>query len=577
MSNPMRPPHPPRPSAPWQPPSPAGPPAAGREGRTGRTGPAGRRALPAVAALATALALGGCGQGADSRPPGAAPSSSSPAAPIPSWAKVTGPPRVVPAVRDFRPATGNGWRPAKGARIVVPAGEKSSVADEAQLMAKDLGGLPIAWGQQDVRPGDIEIKLTGPANRPDNAPATSTADESYTLTARGGRLTLAAPTDAGVFYATRTVKQAVRTAGGLPEGTVQDRPDRAERGMMLDNARKPFTADWIEARIRQLADLKLNQLQLHFSDDQGFRIQSDSHPQIVSADHLTKDQVRHLIKVGQSLHVTLIPEIDSPGHLGAVLDHYPDLQLRNASGKVLRGAIDISKPQAGALVDALLKEYAQLFPGPYWHLGGDEYQALTVRNPEASYPQLARAARDKYGSGATIKDLATGWLNDRQKTVQSAGKTRIEAWNDGFFADGKVAADKNRTAAYWTGKEIGARDPAAYLGAGRNVLNLNDEYLYYVLGEPNNFTYPTGERIYKSWTPRVLRGTAPVAVPQSDTGPDRIPGARFAIWCDRSQAQTPDQIAAGIKAPLAALAQKTWDPRTPALSWPDFKALVNRL
>ncbi|AJC56404.1 putative glycosylhydrolase [Streptomyces sp. 769] len=489
---------------------------------------------------------------------------------------MTGPPHIVPAVRDFRPSNGIGWRPTKGARIVVPAGEKSTVADEAQLMAKDLGGLAVVWGNQDVRPGDVEVKLSGGAKGPDNPPG-STVDESYTLAARGGRLTLTAPTDAGVFYGTRTVKQAVRNAGGLPEGTIEDGPDRPQRGMLLDNARKPFTADWIEARIRQLADLKLNQLQLHFSDDQGFRIQSDSHPDIVSADHLTKDQVRHLVKVGQSLHVTLIPEIDSPGHLGAVLDHYPDLRLRNASGTPLRGAIDISKPQAGALIDSLLKEYAQLFPGPYWHLGGDEYQALMSSDPEARYPQLAKAAQDKYGPGATIKDLATGWLNDRQKTVQAAGKTRIEAWNDGFFAGGKVAADKNRTVAYWTGKEIGARDPAEFLREGRTVLNLNDEFLYYVLGEPNNFTYPTGERIYKSWTPLVLRHTSPVSVPSSLTGADRIPGARFAIWNDRAQAQTAQQIAAGIRMPLAALAQKTWDPRTPALSWPDFKALVNRL
>ncbi|MGG2458314.1 beta-N-acetylhexosaminidase [Streptomyces sp. RGM 3693] len=569
MSNPMRPPRLSRPSASPRPPLQAAPAA----------GPAARRALLAAPVLAGALVLGGCAQGADSQPPGAAPSSSSPAAPIPSWARVTGPPHIVPAVQDFRPADGNGWRPTKGARVVVPAGEKSTVADEAQLMAKDLGGLAVVWGKQDVRPGDIEVKLSGSAgaNRPDNAPPGNTADESYTLAARGGRLTLTAPTDAGIFNGTRTVKQAVHNAGGLPEGTIEDRPDRPERGMLLDNARKPFTADWIEARIRQLADLKLNQLQLHFSDDQGFRIQSDSHPEIVSADHLTKAQVRHLIKVGQSLHVALVPEIDSPGHLGAVLDHHPDLQLRNASGTVLRGAIDISKPQAGELIDSLLKEFGQLFPGPYWHLGGDEYQALTASNPEASYPQLAKAARDKYGSGATIKDLTTGWLNDRQKTVQAAGKNRIEAWNDGFFAGGKVAADSNRRVAYWTGKEIGARDPAEFLREGRTVLNLNDEYLYYVLGEPNNFTYPTGERIYKSWTPRVLRGTSPVNVPESQTGADRIPGARFGIWCDHAQAQTAQQIAAGIKLPLAALAQKTWDPRTPALSWTDFKALVNRL
>ncbi|UQA93458.1 beta-N-acetylhexosaminidase [Streptomyces halobius] len=539
-----------------------------------------------AAVLAIVPALTSCSGAADTRPPGSPGASPhpTPAVPTPTWAKVEGPPRTVPAVRAFRPADGRGWRPSKSARVVVPDGAKSTVADEARLLAKDLGGLPVVWGKQTVRPGDIELKLTGKAGkgRSDNAPARNAADESYTLTARDTRLTLTAPTDAGVFYGTRTVKQAVRAAGGLPEGTIEDRPDRPRRGMMLDNARKPFSAKWIEDRIRELGDLKLNQLHLHFSDDQGFRIESDTHPEIVSRDHLTKDQVRHLVRLARSRHIAVVPEIDSPGHLGAVLKQYPDLQLRTAQGSRVRGAIDISKPESAELVDSLLREYAELFSNPkgtdaYWHLGGDEYQALMSSNPESRYPQLAQAAREKYGSNGTIEDLATGWLNDREKTVRAAGKNRIEAWSDGFFAGGRVKPPKDRIADYWTGKEIGARDPAAYLREGRTVMNFNDEYLYYVLGEPNQFTYPTGERIYRAWTPRVLRGTSPVAVPEGQTGPDRIPGARFAIWCDLADAQTPQQVADGIRMPLAALAQKTWDPRPPKMSWADFKALADRV
>ncbi|WP_326618914.1 family 20 glycosylhydrolase [Streptomyces decoyicus] len=570
MSNPMRPPRAPRPSASLRLPT--------RPGT--RTGPAARSALPA-AALAGALLLAGCSGAADTEPPGSTSAKMNPSADAtPTWAPVTGTPQVIPAVRDFRRAEGRGWRPSKGARVVVPAGEKSNVADEAQRMANDLG-LGIVYGDQTVRPGDIEVKLTG-KNSDNNVPVRGSADEAYTLTADGTRLTLTAPTDAGIFYGTRTVKQAVRAAGGLPEGTIQDRPDRPQRGLSLDNARKPFTQNWIEARLREIADLKLNQFQLHFSDDQGFRIQSDTHPEIVSADHLTKAQVRQIIALARTLHISVVPELDSPGHLGAVLDHYPALQLRNVQGRVIPGAIDISNPKSAPLIDSLLKEMSELFTNPkgapaYWHLGGDEYQALMSSSPATKYPQLAKAARQKYGSGATIEDLTTGWLNDRQKTVEAKGKNRVEAWNDGFFAGGVVTADKNRMVDYWTGKEAGKRDPAEFLREGRNVMNFNDEFLYYVLGEPNQFVYPTGQRIYQSWTPRVIRGTRPVAVPASMTGPERIPGARFAIWCDLAQAQTAAQVAAGIRLPLAALAQKTWDPGTPALSWTDFKALANRV
>ncbi|MFV2121230.1 beta-N-acetylhexosaminidase [Streptomyces sp. Act-28] len=432
-------------------------------------------------------------------------------------------------------------------------------ADEARLLARELG---IAHrGESPARAGDIELALHGEG-----------APESYTLTTRDGRVRITAPDEAGAFYGTRTVKQALRSGGVVPEGVIRDRPDRPQRGLMIDTARKHFSAAWLEARIREMADLKLNQLGLHFSDDQAFRIESDSHPEVVSRQHLTKAEVRRLVALARSLHVTVIPEIDSPGHLGAVLAAHPSLRLRDARGTVARGAIDIARPEAARIVDELLREYARLFPGRYFHIGADEYRALMASDPEASYPQLAAEARRRHGPGARVQDLATEWLNDRAAVVRAAGK-QPKAWNDGFFRGGSVAADKGVEVEYWTGREIGARPPAEYLSEGREVVNVNDRYLYYVLGEPNQFTYPTGREIYASWTPLVLRGTR--AVPARYSG--QILGARFAVWCDFANAQTQDQVAAGIRMPLRALAQKVWDPREPALPWSEFSALAKRL
>ena len=183
----------------------------------------------------------------------------------------------------------------------------------------------------------------------------------------------------------------------------------------------------------------------------------------------------------------------------------------------MRGAVDIASPASAKIVDELLREYVPLFPGAYWHLGADEYQALVGRDPQASFPQLARAARQRYGPRRGVQDLATGWLNDRAAVVRPLGK-KPKAWNDGFFRGGVVSADKDIQVEYWTGREIGARPPLEYLREGRTVVNLNDEYLYYVLGQPNRFTYPTGQRIYEQWTPLVLRGTTPV--PRAVLGPD---------------------------------------------------------
>jgi hexosaminidase len=438
----------------------------------------------------------------------------------------------------------------------------ADLVDEGRLIAGELG-MKYAGERDDVRTGDLRLAL----NDDEGADP-----ESYTMTVRGGRVTVSGPSDAGVFYGTRTLKQEVHGGGTAPEGVVRDEPAKAQRGFMLDIARKHFTADWIEDRIRELGDLKFNQLGLHFSDDQAFRIESDTHPEIVSPQHLTKAQVKRIVDLAASRHITVVPEIDSPGHLGAVLAAHPDLQLRNAQGVPTRGAIDISKDASAALLDDLLDEYAELFPGDQWHLGGDEYQALTVSDPEASYPQLATAAREAYGSGATVADLATGWLNDRADTVRAHDRT-MRAWNDGFFRGASVPAADDLVVAYWTGKEIGARQPVEYLRAGRKVVNYNDEYLYYVLGQPQTFVYPTGERIYEQWTPRVLRGST--AVPARYDG--QILGGTFAVWCDLANSQTQDQVAAGIRMPLRATVQKLWDPDPPPLSWAQFRALADRL
>ncbi|WMX45411.1 glycoside hydrolase family 20 protein [Streptomyces roseicoloratus] len=488
----------------------------------------------------------------------------SPPAPVPSPTPtktypLSKAPQVVPAVLAHRAARGPGWKPGRDTAVVVAAKDASALADEARLIAAELR-VPYR-GTAAARPGDVSLALGGTG-----------AAESYTLSVRGGGVRITGPDQAGVFYGTRTLKQSVRSTGAIPEGVVTDAPAKPQRGLMVDIARKHYTADWIEARLREMADLKLNQLGLHFSDDQGFRIASDSHPEVVSQQHLGKAEVRRILDLAASLHITVVPEIDSPGHLGAVIAAHPELQLVSATGRTPRGAVDISKPASAKIVDELLREYAALFPGAYWNLGGDEYVALMAKNPEATYPQLARAAAAKYGASGRVQDLATGWLNDRAAVIRPTGKA-MRVWNDGFFAGGVTSADKDLQVGYWTGKEIGARTPVSYLSAGRKVINYNDKYLYYVLGQPNQFVYPTGRLIYEQWTPLVLRGSTPVPARYDS----QILGGSFAIWGDLPNAQTQAQVAAGIRMPLAATAQKLWDARKPALTWAAFQALAGRV
>ncbi|MFE9570034.1 glycoside hydrolase family 20 protein [Streptomyces sp. NPDC006692] len=537
--------------------------------------PRGRRALvlkvvlAGIALLALVIAVwpdddthGGHGGPIDNKRASSGLPSPSPIYPISS------PPRTIPSVREHRPARGPGFRPVDSTRVIVAIGSEG-LSDEGQLLAQELG-VDYALGGP-PREGDIALSLTAPPAGQKAVP------ESYTLTTSGRRVTITGPDEAGVFYGTRTLKQALKGGGVMPEGVVEDHPDKPQRGLSLDIARKQYSAGWIEDQLRQMADLKLNQLELHFSDDQGFRIESASHPEVVSREHLSKREVQRIVALATKLHITVVPEIDSPGHLGAVIAAHPDLQLRDKDGKPVRGAVDIANPEAARIVDDLLREYADLFPGAYWHLGGDEYRALMVKapaTPETTFPGLAAAARAKYGPKATIEDLATGWLNDRAAVLRSAaGGRTFKAWNDGFFPGGTVGADQGREVEYWTGKDPGARPPEDYLAEGRTVVNLNDEYLYYVLGEPNSYKYPTGKRIYEEWTPMVVRGTKSVAAKYAG----QILGGRFAVWSDNAAAQTEEEVARGIRLPLRATAQKLWDSRTPAMDWEEFKSLADRL
>lgn len=233
-----------------------------------------------------------------SRPPSSAAPSPSPS-PTRSY-PLSKTPRTIPAVREHTPARGPGWRPGRGSGVVIGDGS-GSLADEGRLLA---GELRIGYrGEVPARAGDVELALT---------PKAAGGPESYTLRTRDGRVTISGPGEAGVFYGTRTLKQSVRADGSMPEGEVRDRPDRPQRGLNLDIARKHYTAGWIEDRLREMADLKLNQLGLHFSDDQAFRIESDTHPEVVSPEHLTKAEVRHIVALAGRLHIEVVPEIDSP-------------------------------------------------------------------------------------------------------------------------------------------------------------------------------------------------------------------------------------------------------------------------
>ena len=249
-------------------------------------------------------------------------------------------PRTIPALRSWTPA-GSGFQYSAGSRIVA---ESASLNQTAGTLADDLASLTgqrpkIASGP--ARSGDIALAL--------GATDARLGAEGYALTV-GPTLRIAARTDAGAFYGTRSVLQMLHQSRTIRGGHAVDWPETAQRGLMVDVGRKFYTVAWLRDHIRDLAYQKLNYLHLHLSDNLGFRLESSTHPEIVSRDHYTKKDIRELVALGQRYHVTIVPEIDMPGHMDTILAAHPDLRLRSAAGVVSKSMDRMSRANANAPV-----------------------------------------------------------------------------------------------------------------------------------------------------------------------------------------------------------------------------------
>ncbi|MCX5015748.1 family 20 glycosylhydrolase [Streptomyces sp. NBC_00555] len=488
------------------------------------------RLLIATACAVFALALPGVGAGAGAAPAAAA-----------------GPPQTVPALRQWTAGTGT-YTFTDATRIVVDPAFTAQLADEAATFAQDLQALTgrsVAVATGSPAAGDIGLSLGGAA-----LPA-----EGYRMTVAGS-LTIQAGTDTGAFHGTRSVLQLLHQSASVPAGTAVDWPAKAERGLMVDQGRKFFTVDWLKQHIKELAYLKLNYFHFHLSDTFGFRLESSTHPEIVSADHYSKQDIADLVELGRKYHVTIVPEIDTPGHMNAVLAAHPELKLKSSSGAVSPDFIDLSLPGSYTLIKDLINEYLPLFPAPYWHIGADEYVT-----DYAKYPQLLSYARAHYGANATAKDTYYGFVNWADDLVRAGGKT-TRMWNDGIKSgDGTLRPHPGIVVEYWYTYGL---TPQQLADAGHVVANESWTPTYYVLGGAK----PDTKWMYETWTPDRFESGNTLSDPAKN------PGSLIHVWCDNPTAETEEQIAAGIMYPLRALAQQTWGSPKLAATYAAFTPLV---
>jgi hexosaminidase len=398
----------------------------------------------------------------------------------------------------------------------------------------------------------------------------------------GARLRIVAGTPAGAFYGGRTVLQ-LADDGPVPYGRAADSPRYPERALMLDNGRAFFSRPWLAERIRELGRLKLNRFHLHFSDDQGFRIESRSHPEVVTPPALTHADVKRLRAVARRHHVELIPELDMPGHMTAALREHPELELVDAAGRRQTGKLDVTIPAARRFALDLVDEYLALFAPHTWHMGADEYLGIASTPADYElYPQLEAYADAKYGAGANGKDAVLDFVNTIGAHVRARG-VALRVWSDGVAGGAATRLDARTSVEWWDDAPGHSPSPPALLAAGHAVMNTGWWPLYYVTGGPLEFHRAPVDQMYERWTanefngefsPRFLNPDA-ASEHTLDPGEPRQRGASMAVWNDDPEAPgaTEQAVADGIRPRLRVLAQKTWGTKQLTDSYEEFARL----
>ena len=261
-------------------------------------------------------------------------------------------------------------RPVTGASFAIVSGTAVSAPPALEAVAAHLG-RPLSPD------GEIRLGLD-PALAP----------EAYRLEITGAGVTLSGGSPQGVFWGVQTLLQSGPV---LPGGVIEDEPRYAYRGAMLDLARHFFTPAEIKAHIDLLVQFKINHLHLHLTDDQGWRLEIPGWPRLTEVSggagtgcdgagpgFLTVADYTDLVAYAAERFVTIVPEIDMPGHVNAVQVAYPELTadgepvMPRTDAEVGYSSLVAGKEETYAFVEAVLKTVADLTPGPYLHIGGDE-------------------------------------------------------------------------------------------------------------------------------------------------------------------------------------------------------------
>ena len=296
--------------------------------------------------------------------------------------------------------------------------------------------------------GHLKLKLTQNA---------ALAEEGYRLDLSEDSLIIAANNPAGVFLGIQTLRQLLPYAESdtlsekvfrIPTGKIIDRPEYAHRGVMLDVSRHFFTVAEVKKFIDYLAAYKINVLHLHLADDQGWRIEIKAYPELTKqggrtavgggkGGFYTQADYKEIIQYAADRHITVIPEIDMPGHTNAALSSYAFLNCDGKKTKMYTGmrvgfsSFCIYKDTTYAFIDKVIGEIAALTPGAYFHIGGDEAHATKQKDynyfVEKVQKIVARHGKKMVGwDEITAVKLDSGALAQHWQTPENAQRAKAQ-------------------------------------------------------------------------------------------------------------------------------------------------------
>lgn len=403
--------------------------------------------------------------------------------------------------------------------------------------------------------------------------------ESYVLDVSAAGIRVTGADAAGLFYGVQTLGQLVRRDGErwvVPAVRIADAPRFAYRGVMLDVARHFHDVDTVRAYIDRAASLKCNVLHLHLSDDQGWRLELRSRPALTATasatavggapgGFYTQNDYRAIVAHAASRHMTVVPELDMPGHTHAVGLAYPEIAEPPVVEVITEGSTPVAgEPYTGigvgfsslrigddatdAFVRDVFTELAELTPGPWLHFGGDE-------------------------SLGTSAEAFAAFVSRASEIIAALGKTPV-AWHEAGAADGLAPGTVGQYWGFAAPTDAAPRHARAFAERGGQVIISPADAVYLdmkptadaVLG----LTWANGptslERAY-AWEPAsIIEGLGEAA----------ILGVEAPLWSETVASL--DDIDALAFPRIAAAAEIAWSPAAgDERTWESFRARVGGL